>query len=114
MDFIDDVNLVSGYIWGEIDLLPEVSDLIDATIGGSIDLHQIKSPTFIYRLAHATGIARLTAAIVEAINRFGQDAPGAGLACAPGTGEKVGMRHPPCGQGIEQGLSYLLLAQHLS
>ena len=113
MDFIDDVNLVSGYSWGEIDLLPEVSDLVNATIGGSIDLYQIKSATFIYRLAHATGIAGLTATIVQTINCFGQDAPGAGLACASGTGEKVRMTHPPCCQGVEQRPGYLLLAQHI-
>jgi len=41
VDFINDIDLVAGLIWSIVDPLPEVSDFINATIAGSINLNDI-------------------------------------------------------------------------
>ena len=63
---------------------------------------------------HVLDIASwLTLAIGQAVDRLGQDAPGAGLTCPPRAAEKIGVGYPAPAEGVVQGLSHLILASHL-
>ena len=41
MDFVDDIDFVVSFDWGVPDLFDEVTDLVDAIIGGGVDLNDV-------------------------------------------------------------------------
>jgi len=100
MDLVYNIDLVTSLVGSIVDPLTEVSDVINATIAGSINLNNIQSPTLGYCLAHRASIARFTLTIGKAIHRLGQDASGAGLTCSSWTIKKVGVRYTTTIEGI--------------
>jgi len=114
MDFIYDIDLILGLVGSIVNLLPEVSDFINAAIAGSINLDDIQSSALGYCLAHRAGITRLPLAIGKTIHRLSQNASGAGLTGASRTTEKIGMRYMAATQGIMERLGYLFLADYIS
>jgi len=101
MGLVYDIDLVTSLIRSIIDSLTEFSDIINATIAGSIDLNHVQSPTLGYCLAHSTSITWFTLAIGKAVHCFSQDAPGAGLACSSWTTKKVSMRYTTIFKSVE-------------
>ena len=59
-------------------------------------------------------VARFALAVGSAVDGLGQNAPGAGLAGAPGAAEEIGMGHAAAREGIEQGLGDVLLSDDFS
>jgi len=112
MDFVYDVDLVTGLIGGIINPLAEVPDIINASVAGGINLNKIYRPAFIYGLAHVASIARFTFTIIETVHCLSQDAAGAGLAGSSRTTKEIGMGDTTAIEGIEQCLCYLLLADY--
>ena len=102
MDFVDNIDFVTGLVGRVVHFLTEVSDFINAAIAGRINLDDIQSRPLGDCLAHGTGITWLILAIIgKAIYGLGQNAPGAGLAGASGTAEKIGMRYVTATQGVK-------------
>jgi len=114
MDLVYDIDLVTSLIGSIIDPLTEVSDVINATIAGSVNLNHIQSPTLGYCLAHRASITWFTLAVAKAVHCLSQDAPGAGLTCSSWTTKKVGMRYTTTTEGVEECLCYLFLTDYLS
>jgi len=100
MDFIYNIDLVAGLVRRIVDLLPEVSDFIDAAIAGSINFYNIQSPSLGYCLAHGAGVAWLALTIGKTIHCLSQNAPGAGLTCSSWSTKKIGMRYTATTEGI--------------
>ena len=115
MNFIDDIDFVLRFVWRVINPLPEVADVIHASVAGGINFNDIQGSAFGDCLTHLAGIARFALAFVgEAVDRLGENTSGTGLAGTAWTTEKVGMRDVTAAQGILQCLGYLFLADQLS
>jgi len=114
MDFIYNVDLVTGLIGGIINPLAEAPDIINTSVTGGVNLNKIYRPAFIYALAHGAGIARFTLTIVKTIHCLSQDAAGAGLTGSSRTTKEISVRDTLAIEGIEQCLCYLLLANYFS
>jgi hypothetical protein len=114
MDFIYDIDLVTGLVWSIVDLLPEAPDIFNTSVTSSINLNHIQSPALGYCLANATIITWFTLAIGKTIYCLSQNTPGAGLARSSWTAEKIGMRHTPATEGVAQCLCYMFLPDYLS
>jgi len=114
MDFVYNVNLVTGLTGSIINPLAEVPDIINASVAGGINLNKIYRPAFIYGLAHGASIARFPLAIIKTIHCLGQDAAGAGLTRSSRTTKEISVGDTTTIEGIEQCLCYLLLADYFS
>jgi len=101
VNFVYNIDLVTGLVGGIVDPLTEVSDFINAAIAGSINFYDIQSSALGCCLAQGASIAGFTLAVGEAIHCLGQDTPGAGLTCPSRTTKKVGMRDTTTIEGIE-------------
>jgi len=101
MDLVYDIDLVTSLIGSIVDPLTEVSDVINATIAGSINFNHIQSPALGYCLAHRASVTWFSLAIGKAIHCFSQDAPGAGLTCSPWTTKKVSVGYTTAIEGVE-------------
>jgi hypothetical protein len=103
--FIDDVNL-EFILSGKIpDILPELSNLINAPVGGPVNLYHIHRNTRADFLAEGTAIARLRGRPVLAIEGFGQNPGHRSFTHPARASKKVSVRYPLPSDGILQGLS---------
>ena len=93
VDFVYDVDLVTGLVGSIVDLLTEAPDIINTSVTGGINFYNIKSSNLGYCLAHGASIARLTITIGEAVYCLSQNAGGASLACSPRATKKIGVRY---------------------
>ncbi len=96
--FVDDIDLVTPLVGGKVDLVAQVAHVVDAGVGGGVDLDQVQEAPLedglaVRALAAGTG----SQVIVQAVDRLGQDARQGGLAGAARPGEQVGVR-PACRQ----------------
>ena len=110
--FVDDVDLVAGLARLEADLFAEFSNVVDTVVAGSVDFDEVQHATFVDGgtvVAAVTGLVLL----VGAVQCFGKDSGGGGLAGAAGSGEQVGMCDPPVAQRVEEGGRHVFLAYDL-
>jgi hypothetical protein len=114
LDFINDIDLVAGLVGSVVDLLTEAAYIINAGITGGVNFNNIQSVAFGDGTAHGTGIAGFALAVGQAVDGFGQNAGGAGLASAARAAEEVGVGDATAAEGIAQGLRNRLLANDLS
>src|SRR5205823_6302276 len=108
---VDDVNLAAAQRGRQVHLLAQVSNLVDAAVGGRVDLDQVERRTRGHLdagVALATSLGRALGP-VQAVDRLGQQPRGAGLAGAPRAAEEVGVGDPPGGDGALQGARDRLL-----
>ena len=87
MGFIDDVDLALALGWREVYLLPDVSDLIDATVAGGIQFDDVHELAAVDRVADGASVAGVSVLGVQAVHGFGDDPGGGGLAAASGAAE---------------------------
>jgi len=69
--------------------LSQVSDIVDAAIGGGVDLDDVRTDAAFYVSAGGTFITRFGPLAIGTVQRFRQYSGGGGLAGAPRAGEKV-------------------------
>ena len=100
VDFVYDVDLITGLVGGIVDLLTEVSNIINTGVTSGVNFDDIQRPGLGDCLAYGAGIARLTLAVVKAVYCFSQDTPGASLAGSPWATEKIGMRYMATTEGV--------------
>ena len=112
---VDDVDLVLAGHRREERLLAQVAGVVDAAVGGRVDLDDVD------RAGAAAGQVAAAAALAAgighgrelAVERPGQDAGRGGLAAAARAGEEVGVVHPVVGQRGPQRLGDVVLTDHL-
>ena len=92
MDFVYDIHLVAGLVGSVVDLLAQAADIVNTGVAGSVNLDYVERPTLGDCPAHFAGVAGLALTAGETVDRFGEAARGAGLACSARATEKVGMR----------------------
>jgi hypothetical protein len=95
MNLVYNIDLITGNIGGKIDLLPQVANLVNAPIAGSIYLYYIQASAFSDLLTYTASITWLASAVAEAVHCLSQNTPRAGLACPPRATEEIGMCYPP-------------------
>jgi hypothetical protein len=102
MDFIHDIDLVTGLAGSVVSSLAEFPDLINTPIAGSINFYDVKRPALSYCLTYEAGVARfLITTAGETIYSFGQNAAGAGLTGASRAAKEVGVSDATGAQGIK-------------
>ena len=112
--FVNNVNFEAGLVGGEIDLIAQVAHIFNAGVRGGVNFDQIHKAALVDRLAMQAGIAGPFGQLwLQAVDRFGQQTGGSGLAGAARASEQESMRHPVGGDGIAQRLHDVLLANHL-
>ena len=115
---IDHEDLVATQRWLVGGPLDQVSNLVNAAVGGRIELDVVNVAVGVdvgAGCAHAAGAGGDTASPVRprAVQTLGQYAGNGGLADAAGTGEEVGVVKPTLVQGIRQRTNHMILARHL-
>mmetsp|Transcript_38418 Transcript_38418/g.106772 ORF Transcript_38418/g.106772 Transcript_38418/m.106772 type:complete len:258 (-) Transcript_38418:416-1189(-) len=116
--FVDHVDLEAADDRLVDRLVQQLRDLLDAAVGGGIELHVVDEAALVdvaAGVAHATGLGGDAALAVGpgAVQALGQDARHRRLADAARAGEQIGMVQPALGQGVGQGLHDMLLADEL-
>ena len=109
VDLVHDVHLVTRFVRGEVDLIPQAADIINCPIAGRVDLYQVHCAAFVHRKANLANVVRLAILRIQAVHCLCQDSSCAGLAGAPGTAKEIGMSHLAQGHGAPQRLSNRLL-----
>ena len=92
--FVDDIDLVAGLCGGEVDLFPDIPDLVDAPVAGGVHLDDVEQAPLVGGGADVAPVAGVSILGVQAVDRLGQDPGGGGLAGAPGPAEQVGVGYP--------------------
>lgn len=100
MNFVYNIDFITGLVRRIVDPVTELSDFVNATVAGSINFYDIQSPALAYCLAHRASITRFTLTIGQAIYCLSQDAASGGLACSSWTTKKVGVRYTTTIEGI--------------
>ncbi len=94
VDFVDDVDLIAACGRRVLGVFQHLAHVVDAGVGGGIDLDQVDEPAGLDLLAGGADAAGLSADAGLAIQAAGQDAGQGGLADAAGACEQVGMMQP--------------------
>jgi len=100
MDFVYNIYLVAGLVGSIVSSFAEVSDIVNASVAGGINLNHIQSPALGYCLANGASIARFTLTIGKTVYRLSQNTPGAGFTGSSGTVEKIGVRYTTTTEGV--------------
>src|SRR3989338_6240438 len=91
MDLVDDVDLVFAGRGRKTDVFPQSTDLIDAAIGGAVDLQDVERAGILDLAAGDAFSAGRNGRTFRAVQRFREDARHGGLPHAAGTRKKIGM-----------------------
>ena len=115
MHLIDDVDPILPRCRGDIDLIDEVSDVVDGVIGRRIELKDIVRPLLI---SSDTLAARITCLALRCamltVDGLGEYAGTRGLAHSSWTAEEVGMAELVLLDRIEERSGQRLLPHHVS
>ena len=111
--FVDDVHLEPPAGRPHGDVLPQLSDLIDATIAGGVDLHHVDILPRRDRRTVVAGVAGLGGRAALTLERLGVDPRGARLADAAGPREQIGVADPAALDRARETTGHVLLADEL-
>jgi hypothetical protein len=101
MDFIYYIYFVTGLVRGIVSPLAEVSDIVNSSLAGGINLNHIQGSALGYCLANGAGIARFALAIGNTVYCLSQNTTGAGFTRPPGAAEEISVRYPAATEGIK-------------
>src|SRR5262245_55744323 len=93
VDLVHDVDLEAAARRGVLDVFPQRADVVDARVGGCVDLHHVDRRARGEVLARGARAACLGAGARGAGQRLGQQTRGGGLADAARAGEEIGVGH---------------------
>ncbi len=110
---VDDVDLAAGSSGGVAHPVAQLPHLVDATVGGTVDLHHIQGRAIGDPDARLAAVAGLGGHPLLTVEPFGQKPGHGGLSSTPGAGEQVSVGHPSFPQGPGQGSHHVILAHHI-
>ena len=111
--FVDDVDLEPPVRRPVPGRLAQVTDLVDAVVGSSVDLHHVKAVAGGDFAAAVTGAARLHRGAFLAVQRLGEDTGERGLPRPARPHEDVRMGDPPGFDRVPQCAGHVLLADDI-
>src|SRR5690606_11700689 len=113
---VDDVDLVPRVHRRKERALPQVTGVVDTTVGGGVDLDDVDTAAAVGGQRHARVAlpARVRRGTFRTVQRPSQNPRAGGLPAAAWTAEQVGVVHPPVPQRLTQGFSDMLLAAYFS
>ncbi len=91
MYFIDDIDLAFQVCWGEVDLVPQLANVIDSAIGGAVNFDDIEGSVGHDGFAIGTLIAWLSVGRIKAIHCACENASDGRLSDSTFSREEVGM-----------------------
>ena len=94
---VDDVDAVADLSGGEVCLLAQLADVVDAVVAGRVDLGDVEHRAVVDALADVTHPAGIAVVLVWAVDRLGDDLGAGGLAGAARAGEQVGVADAAAG-----------------
>ena len=110
VDFIDDINLITGLRRRKFDIFPQIADLVDTPVRCGVDLIDVHRRAVIDQFTGTAVVAGRRRRPLLAVQRFRQHFGGAGLAGSPRSGKQIGMGNTPRHDRIFQRHAYMLLA----
>ncbi len=114
VDFVDDVDFVAAVAGGEVDLVAQVADVVDAGIAGGVDLDQVEEAGFVDGQTDGTAIVGAVGGVLGgAVDGLGQQAGHGGLARATRAAKEVGVTHAADGDAGLQRVGDVFLADDL-
>ena len=113
MDLVDDVDAFPDGRGGKHRLVPERADVVDAVVGGRVQLHHVQHRAVHYPAAGGTLAAGVAVHGMFTVHRPREDTRAGGLTGASGADENIGVREPPGPDLVFQGLGYMLLTDDL-
>ena len=103
VDLVDDEDAVVAHLRGDVHLLGDRADVVDAVVGGGVEFDEVVGDAAVDRLARLAFAASLPfGSAVEAVEGLGEDAGAGGLAHASRTAEKICVRKPVAVDGALQ------------
>jgi hypothetical protein len=109
VDFVDDVDLEPAVGGADGHVLPQLPDLVDATVAGGVDLDHVDVVAGRDRPAGVAGVAGLRCRPGGALERLGEDPGRARLAGAAGAAEQVGVADAARLDGAGEAPGHVLL-----
>ncbi len=109
---VDDVHLHATFHRGEVHLVAQVADVVDAPVGGGVhldDVHGAASADGLAVWARAVRMGGGFALPGVAVESHGQDLGGGSLARAARAGEEIGVAHPVLVDGVDERAGDVLL-----
>jgi hypothetical protein len=107
---VNDVHAIAAFAGSVGDFVAQVANVVDAAVGGRVDLNQVERPTVQRRATQRAGVARVAVFSMLAVDGAVQDAGDRRLARAAGTREEVGVCRPLEFDGVAQRAGDVLLA----
>ena len=116
MHLVDEVNLVGigTARGGEVRLLTEVADFIDAAVTGGVQFDEVQCGALEVGPAGLARVAGLAGVRLAAVYGLREQPAHRRLACAARPREEVGVGHLAAGDGVGQGARNHVLAGKLS
>ena len=112
MDLVHDVDLEAAAGRRVLHVLAESANVVDARVGGGVDLHHVHRRARDEILAGGAGAARFGSFALGAGEGLGEKPRGGGLADASRTREEIGMGDAPGAEGILQRARDRILSHH--
>ena len=114
LDLVDDEDLALQVRRGRVDARQQLAHVVDAVVGGRVQLDHVEGTALADRHAVDAGVVRLAVDQVEAVDGLGEDARGRGLACAARPDEEEAVAEPVEPDGVAQRLHDRPLADDLA
>ena len=110
MDFVDDIDLFTSDAGSKIDLVPQLTDVIDGGIGCRVDLDQVQKLAAVHSQTVGTVIAGpVFRILIQTVDSPGKDPGDSCFACSPRTGKEICMSDTVRPDRILQDPSHLIL-----
>ena len=113
MDFVHDINFFLQLGRGIDSLIAEVTDAVDAGIGGGVQLKNVGRTAVVDAAAGFALVARVAVDRLETVGRLGQNACAGRFARAARTAEQIRMGEPAERSLIFQRARDVFLADHI-
>ena len=107
--FVEDHDFVAARSGRVADHLAQLADLVNAAVGGGVDFEHVERSAGGNFAAGVAGVVGLGGGALRAIERFGEDAGGGGLADAADAGKNIGVRDAVRLDGVRERARDVLL-----
>ena len=113
VDFVDDIHLVRAPGGGIPDRLPQVADLLNTAVGGTVDLQNVEASPLGDLPAAFTRVVGILVHRGTAVHCFREQSGRGGLPDAARPAEEIRVRDPLRRHGVPQGRGNMPLPRHV-